>query len=251
MSFTTTAHGEVAQITIATGPANAMGRTFFSGLLAAFEGAKDARAIVLTGSGSAFSAGLDLPGLLTLDEPTVHTLIQDFSHLMETIFVWPAPTVAALNGHTIAGGFVLASACDWRLLARGGAKLGMTGVSLGIAYPSLVTSMLQYTVPKAAWHTVMLEGRLFDVDGAERNQLVDALCDATELPARALEKATALATADREAYARTKRMLKWEAVERARELAAETHAAFSRGLFEPKTRARLEAAVAKLKARSK
>ncbi|MCC6810692.1 MAG: enoyl-CoA hydratase/isomerase family protein [Deltaproteobacteria bacterium] len=247
MAFVTEIKDRVGHIRFGFGSANAMGVDFLAGLEAAFDAVSAADAVVLTGDGTAFSAGLDLPALLALDEPSVSRLIQDFCRLMEKVFLWPAPTIAALNGHAIAGGFVLAGACDVRLLARGSAKLGMTGVALGIAYPSLVTSMLQYTVPKASWHTVLLEGRLFSADSALAAQLVDEVVEPEVLWERALERARALAMGDRDAYARTKRMLKWDAVTRARELAAESYGAFVAALFVPSTRARLTAAVERLK----
>lgn len=247
--ITTTLDGDIARITLQTGSANTMGAGFFADLTRALDEAEAARAIVLTGAGNAFSAGLDLPHLLTLDEPTVAAMINSFSAIMERVFLWPAPVVAALNGHAIAGGFVLAAACDVRLLANGGAKVGMTGVALGIAYPSLVTSMLQYSVPKAMWHRVLLEGRLFSATEAHAASLVDVVHEPADLLARAHEHAVLLGTADRDAYTRTKRMLKAEAVSRARSLADESHAAFTRALFSPPTRARLVAAVEKMKKR--
>lgn len=247
MAFVTEIKDRVGHIRFAFGSANAIGVDFLSGLETAFDAVAVADAVVLTGDGAAFSAGLDLRTLLTLDEAAVSSFIQHFCRLMEKVFLWPAPTIAALNGHAIAGGFVLAGACDVRLLARGPAKLGMTGVALGITYPSFVTSILQYSVPKAAWHPVLLEGRLFSVDAALTAQLVDDVVEPEVLGERALERARALAMGDRDAYARTKRMLKWDAVTRARELAAESYGAFVAALFVPSTRARLTAAVERLK----
>ncbi len=225
-----------------------MGPEFLTELDTAFEVSRDARAVVLTGTGNAFSAGLDLPRLLTLDETTIAGFIASFSSVMEKVFLWPRPTVAALNGHAVAGGFVLASACDYRLLARGSAKLGMTGVTLGIAYPSLVIAMLQYSVPKNAWHNVLLDGRLYDVEAAYAAQLVESVVEGDALIEKATERALALSAADPGAYARTKRMLKWETVVRAQSLQQESHAAFVSALFSPEGRARLVAVVEKMKA---
>ncbi len=238
---------DIARLSLQTGPVNAMGPEFLADLDAALDAAQDARALVLTGAGSAFSAGLDLPRLLTLDETTITGFIAAFSRVMEKVFLWPKPTVAALNGHAVAGGFVLASACDYRLLARGPAKLGMTGVTLGIAYPSLVIAMLQYSVPKAAWHNVLLDGRLYDVEAAQSAQLVESVVDPDVLLERATERALGLCAADPGAYARTKRMLKWETVARAQSLQQESHAAFVSALFSPEGRARLHATVEKMK----
>ncbi len=251
MGFHVSSKDGIAELAFEFGSANAMSTDFLSGLERALDDSKDARALVLVGRGKAFCAGLDLPALLTLDEASVHHYITVFGRVMERVFALEVPTVAALNGHAVAGGFVLACTADFRLAARGEAKIGMTGVALGIAYPSFVPALLQYALPCTAWHPVLLEGRLFSVDEALDNGLIHGVAEPGALLAAAVDKAKRLADGDPGAYARTKHMLKLDTLRRARAEADESHKSFVRALFSPPTRARLEAAALRLKTKSR
>src|SRR5476649_2755845 len=99
--------GEVAILRIQAGKANAINAPFLERLAALTSDLGDARALVITGHHGFFSAGLDLPALLTLDRPSMQTFIESFGAGMQRIFDLPLPVVAAVNGHAIAGGCVL------------------------------------------------------------------------------------------------------------------------------------------------
>jgi enoyl-CoA hydratase len=246
MAVTVTEKEGIAQIAFEFASANAMGEEFLTEFMRALDETADARALVLLGRGKAFSVGLDLPVLVTLDERAVRRFITLFAQLMERLFALPIPTVAAINGHAVAGGFVLASTADFRLAASGPAKIGMTGVALGISYPSLVVSMLQYTLPQTSWHSVLLEGRLFDVEAAEAMGLIHGVCAPEQLEELAHTRARILAHGDPTAYARTKHMLKRTTLQAAAAGGEESREAFVKALFSQATRARLLAAAERL-----
>src|SRR2546421_4605929 len=113
--------GEVALIRLENGKANAIGPSFLDRLESLLGQLGDARAAVITGQGSAFSAGLDLPALADLDRQTMRGFIDRFSAVVLRIFELPIPLVAAVNGHAVAGGFVLAPPADGPLGAGPGA----------------------------------------------------------------------------------------------------------------------------------
>jgi enoyl-CoA hydratase len=92
------------------------------------------RAVVITGSGSSFSAGVDLRRTLDGGRSYTEELLVALSRTFRAVFDHPRPTVAAVNGHAIAGGCVLALACDLRLMSGG--RIGLTELAVGVPFPT-------------------------------------------------------------------------------------------------------------------
>src|SRR5262245_32773085 len=112
----------VATVTLARGKVNALDEATVDDLRAAFRRltADDAvRAVVLTGSGSFFSFGWDVPALYAYPKEAFRQFVTKFTDLYAELYLHPRPLVAALNGHTVAGGCMLAIACDLRLMVSG------------------------------------------------------------------------------------------------------------------------------------
>src|ERR1041384_657455 len=142
--------GEVALITLQSGKVNAVGPDFLQTFGKLLDEVASARAVVLTGAGNAFSAGLDLPSLIDLDRSTMRRFIDLFDQLMLRIFELPMPLIASINGHAIAGGCVLALQCDLRLAADKEARIGLNETQLGIGLPAVVLETLRWQGPAAA-----------------------------------------------------------------------------------------------------
>jgi enoyl-CoA hydratase/carnithine racemase len=118
----------IALIRLNGGKANAMDRAFLERLGELLEALGHARAVVLTGYDRFFSAGLDLPALMELDRTSLGSFIELFSDIMLRVLTLPMPVVAAINGHAIAGGCVLALQADHRLMVGAvGPGIGWTG----------------------------------------------------------------------------------------------------------------------------
>src|SRR3989442_9618376 len=131
-------NGEVALIRLENGKANAIGPSFLDRLESLLGKVGDARAALITGQGSAFSAGLDLPALIDLDRVGMRAFVLRFEAVMMRVFELPIPLVAAVNGHAVAGGCVLALQADVRIGADRGARIRLNETPLRIGLPSLV-----------------------------------------------------------------------------------------------------------------
>jgi methylglutaconyl-CoA hydratase len=135
-------------------------------LIAAFNDAGDSettRVVVLTGFGDAFCAGLDLSALQAMQHKTALELSDDthrISRLFRTLYELPVPTIAAVNGHAIAGGTGLATICDFTF-AVPTVKFGYTEVKIGFV-PALVSAYLTLQIGEKRARNLLLTGRLFD-----------------------------------------------------------------------------------------
>jgi enoyl-CoA hydratase len=185
--------GTVALLRLENGKANAMGPTFLDRLDGLLGQLGDARAAVITGQGSAFSAGLELPVLVDLNRATMRGFIHHFEAVMLRVFELPIPLVAAVNGHAIAGGCVLALQADVRIGADRDSRIGLNETQLGIGLPAAVVETLRWQVPGPSLAAIALEGRLFSPREALQAGLLHELSPEGELLERALRRASALA----------------------------------------------------------
>jgi len=160
--------------------------------------------ILLYGEGEAFSAGLDLNALAEGDPRAV---TDEIERLVTALFHHPAPTVAAVNGHAVAGGCLVAQACDYRIGAEHPKiKIGMTGVAIGIAYPPVVLRILRHRLPRHTIERVLLEAERHPPREALALGLLDEVGPDAVEAGRA--KLAALAAHPRGAYAAAKRALR-------------------------------------------
>ncbi|ORE86837.1 enoyl-CoA hydratase/carnithine racemase [Oceanococcus atlanticus] len=164
--------------------------------------------IVLVGAGHAFSAGIDTSFTDVEQTRQVITLVDEF---VERLFLHPAPTVAAINGHAIAGGCLLAQACDQRVLSRGSKiRIGMPGVALGIRYPPRALRLLRYRVPSASLETLLLGAAIHEPERALALGLVDMVVD--DALSVAHRQAASMSAWPRHAYWEAKRALRGDAL---------------------------------------
>ena len=241
-------HGDVAILRIRGTKANSMTPEMVDVLGATIGKVleSDARSLVLTGEGKFFSAGLALPALVGLGRPELRAFMRSFGRTMRTLFASPKPVVAAINGHAIAGGAVLALQCDVRIAAAGDQRIGLNEVQLGIALPTSVMEPLRFAVAAKHLAEVALEGRLYSPAEALAVGLVDAVVPPGELEAVAIARARALGAIPPAAFATTKESLRrpvLEAIARNEESDAER---WLDTWFSDDAQERLRATVAKL-----
>lgn len=189
---------------------NALSFQLVDELLTALEEIKksSAQVVVLTGAGKAFCAGMDLDGLKALVGKTHQENIKDserIAQLFRTVYDFPMPTIAAVNGAAIAGGTGLATMCDFTL-AVPNAKFGYTEVRIGFM-PAIVSSILVWQVGHKVARDLLLSGRTFDADDAYRFGLVNEVVDPERLMQRAKELASELAQNSPSSMRATKKLI--------------------------------------------
>jgi enoyl-CoA hydratase/carnithine racemase len=165
--------------------------------------------LLITGSGDAFSAGLNLKEVQSLNADSARAFLELLEKLFAELYLYPGPTVALVNGHAIAGGAVLTLACDHRVMKQGtGARIGLNETPLGLPFPPLILRLVRSRLARRHRERVILGGELFDAETALELGLVDEI--ATDASALAGERLAVLAAYPRAAYAYNKQALRRE-----------------------------------------
>src|SRR5215467_11777837 len=213
-----THHDSIALLRMANGKANVMSLEFCEQLSARFEelAASSAHAIVITGTGKIFSAGVDLFRLLDGGPAYIRKFLPALCSMFLSVFSCPKPVVAAINGHAIAGGCVLACAADRRLMAQDGGRIGVTELLVGVPFPSVAMEIMRCATAPRYFSDLILSAATYPPAEAMGRGLIDDAVDPGVLLDRALERARALAALPPAAFAMTKREMRQAALERAK-----------------------------------
>jgi enoyl-CoA hydratase len=210
-----TRRGTTAVLRMTHGKANALDTEFLRALRASIASvaASDARALVLTGEGTIFSAGVDLVRLLEGDRDYLGDFLPELSACFRALFEFEKPAVAAVNGHAIAGGCILACACDRRIMTRGNGRIGVPELRVGVPFPLVPLEIIRFALPPHRAQEVLLVGRNYSPDQALEMGLVDELVESEHLLDRAVAAAEDLASIPFASYARAKRDFRRPTVE--------------------------------------
>jgi enoyl-CoA hydratase/carnithine racemase len=209
-------NGGVRVLTLDRPPANAEDESLLGDLGAALARAAaddGVRAVVVTGAGRFFSGGFDLAAPRRDDASG--TLFRDLfrdTHLL--LLTLSKPTVAMVNGHAIAGGLVLALACDYRLGLEGDYRIGLNEVAIGASYPRVAFEIVRLRLAHARASELLLGAALYPASQAVRLGVVEELLPAATFEQTVLRRAARLGAFPREAYAHTKAALVAEAAAR-------------------------------------
>lgn len=193
----------VVVVTLDRPPVNALETAFGRDLTSTLEReAGRANAIVLTGAGRAFSAGVDTKAAATLDRDGQRAGVEAINRLVMTLFALPLPVVAAVNGHALGGGLVIPLACDVVVATSAECKLGLTEVVAGVPFPAAPLAVVRHRLSAPAYNNLCLTGRVVGPAEALALGVVDELAEPERLVQRAVEIAVQLSGYP--AYARVK-----------------------------------------------
>jgi enoyl-CoA hydratase len=204
----------VALLTLDRPRANALNPELVAELSSALHASSDARALVLASSQSLFSAGWDLPAVRALGREEMARFLADFCALVRTIFAFEGPILAALPGHTIAGGLIVAASVDERIAADGKGELGLSEVALGVPIPRCCYEIFRHVLGERGAERLAAAGDNVPVERALEIGLVDRVVPAGDLLESALDRARQLAGRSRAAYAEVKRRARARALQR-------------------------------------
>ena len=209
-------HAGIAVLTLMHGKANALDIELCEALAARFMELRgsDAKAVVLTGQGKIFSAGVDLKRLSEGGADYIRKLLPVLHKLYDTVFYHPKPVVAAINGHAIAGGCVLACCADRRIMAREGGRIGVTESLVGVPFPALAFEILRFAVPPRHLPEFTLSGATYATDAALQRGWIDEIAKPGELIEDAIAVAQELALLSPAAFAQTKMQIRQAVTER-------------------------------------
>jgi enoyl-CoA hydratase len=204
----------VALLRLADGKVNAMSIEFCEMLTARFAAISPARPVVMTGTGRIFSAGVDLLRLVEGGAPYVRKFLPALSTMLATVFSHPAPVVAAINGHAIAGGCVLACAADKRLMARDSGRIGVTELLVGVPFPPVAMEIMRCALVPQFFADAIFSGATYTPLEAVGRGLVHDIIDPQALLDRATAAANALAALPPKAFALSKQQTRAPALQR-------------------------------------
>ncbi|MGY8666020.1 enoyl-CoA hydratase/isomerase family protein [Bradyrhizobium sp. UFLA05-109] len=235
-------HDHVVVVTMNTNKVNAQNPAFFDDLHAAFDRLETEYgdcAVVLTGTGKVFTAGLDLDHHFAMfarrDIKEIDRWFAAYRATNLRLFTYPRPTVAAINGHAYAGGFITAINCDYRIAATGAAQFALNEVPIGIPMPAVYCEIIKYAIGTQAAAEFTLFGQVYDLEAACRMNVVQKTTAPAELLDAAVTWAAHVKPDCYPAYAFSKRALQATAMA-AIDSAARLDLDFlSRGMSDPKS----------------
>lgn len=206
----------VAVLAMAHGKVNALDIEFCDALAGRFDDLRrlDAKAIVLTGKDGIFSAGVDLKRLSAGGADYTRQFLPALHRLFDAVFFHPKPVIAAVNGHAIAGGCVLACCADRRIMARDAGRIGVTEILVGVPFPALAFEIVRFAVPPRYLSEFTLSGATYATDEAQRLGWVNEVTDSGQLINRAIAAAKELSLLSPAAFAQTKLQIRQPVAER-------------------------------------
>lgn len=177
--------------------------------------------LVLTGTGSIFSAGVDLFRVLDGGRTYLEGFMPAFRDVLIELFRFPRPVVAALNGHAIAGGCILACACDHRIMGDAVGRIGVPELQVGVPFPVHALEILRFVIPRQRFQGAVYGGRTYAPADAVEVGLVDEVVPQADVLERACEHAARLGAIPTRSFALTKELVRRPALAHIRSVSVE------------------------------
>lgn len=208
----------IVTITLDDGKANALTTQWLDELMALFDKAQEseAKALIITGRQNFFSGGLDIKALSQMDAAGVDKQLHHFATMALKLYGLPMPTIALITGHTIAGGFILASACDHRFALNGPFKYQLNEIVIGVAIPHWLSTVCDSALSRPVFEAATLSARVMSPQDMLTYGFLSGLGeDLADVTGKAYSLASQLAGYSREVYADSKAMMRGERIRQA------------------------------------
>ncbi|MCB1560221.1 MAG: enoyl-CoA hydratase/isomerase family protein [Xanthomonadales bacterium] len=177
-------HDRILELKLARPPVNALNRELLTALRSAIVSTPEQGfdGLFLSGGESVFSAGLDVPELLTLDRDELEASWRSFFAVCQALAESPIPGVAAIGGHSPAGGAVLSLFCDYRVMVRRPedekpAMIGLNETQVGLVVPECIQYVFRRLVGHHTAERLLVAGAMIDAGHAFRIGMVDELAE--------------------------------------------------------------------------
>lgn len=247
-------HDRILELKLARPPVNALNRELLSALESAIIAAPEQGfdGLFLSGGESVFSAGLDVPELLTLNRDGVEASWRSFFAACKALAESPIPSAAAIGGHSPAGGAVLALFCDYRVMVRRPedekpAMIGLNETQVGLVAPECIQYVFRRLVGHHTAETLLVAGAMIDAGHAFRIGMVDELAEPGAVESAAIRRLAALLALPRQAMRMTRRIARADIVEAINDPQRLRLDVFLDAWFGEETQATLQGLVARLK----
>lgn len=198
-------------LTIDRGRSNPMNLTMIQEIIEVLKTLKhddSVKGLIIAGKENFYSAGLDLPEIMTYDREKTRALWKGFMDMIVELVAFPKPLIAAITGHAPAGGCIIAISCDYRIMAGGEYKIGLNEVPVGIVVPEHIFELYAFWIGRHRAYQFLLEGRLMKPQQASDVGMVDVIVPEGQVLEAAERKMKQYLKFDQETWSKSKMNLK-------------------------------------------
>lgn len=252
-TFQTTIQGRLVTISLDRGRSNAINHEMIKELdacIKTLENDDSVGGVILTGKEGFFSSGIDLIEAYDYNEEQSRQFWIDFLALQNTLATFRKPLVAAISGHSPAGGCILAICCDYRVMAAGTFIIGLNEVPVGIIVPDSVFNLYAFWLGQRKAYQYLMEGKLLKVDEALEARLIDQIISPDKLMNAATEKVTAYMKLNPVTWSESKLNLRKELTAKLKADQTETLNKMLKQWWAPETRQGLQMMIQNLKSKN-
>ena len=199
--------------------------------------------LILSGNERVFSAGIDLKRWLSESDDYIEPFLVELERVMERIFLFPKPVIAMIEGHAVAGGCMMAAACDFRLIAPE-ARIGIPEMRVGVPLPMMAIEIMRFVANTKDFQAVVNVGRMFEGGEAVAAGLANEVVSKAKLPTRADQVAEEFGEIPAAAFRMTKQQSRAPVMRQVAENRAAFFAEYLKIWRSPVTRASIQRYVA-------
>jgi len=206
----------VATVTLSRGKVNAINEYVIDEMTGCFSALADdheVKAVIITGAGKFFSFGFDIPEFLNYPKEDFVRYLTKFTDFYTALFLYPKPVIAALNGHAIAGGCMIAISCDYRIMISGKAKIALNEINFGSSLFAGSVELMKLLLGQRKAEEAVYRGAMYSAEEAYQLGLIDRISTGEALESEARNVALMYASKDGAAFKSIKNLLRKTAAE--------------------------------------